>query len=69
MNRFRMQSDHAHGKPDYLRLLLFLILTTGALILARPHLFAYESENRARLTMDRIDYHAGPFSFNPGPQD
>mgnify|MGYP003564620348 CR=1 FL=1 len=69
MNRFRMQPDRAHGKPDYPRLLLFLILITGTLILTRPHAFTYESENPARLIMDRIDYHAGPFSLNPGSQD
>jgi hypothetical protein len=64
-----MQPDRTHGKPGHPRLLLFLILITGTLILARPDVFAFKSENRARLIMDRIDYHAGPFSFNLGSKD
>ena len=69
MNRFRIQPDRTHGKPDYTHLLLGLILITGVLALTRPHAFAAESENRSQLTMDRIDYHSGPFSVDPDSRD
>jgi hypothetical protein len=66
MNRFRVKPERAHVKPDYPRPLLRFILIIGVLVLTRPHAFAAESENRTRLTMDLIDYHAGPFAVDPG---
>jgi hypothetical protein len=69
MKHFRLPPERAHGKPDDPRRLLGLILAAAVLVLARPHAFAAESENRTQLTMDRADYHAGPFALNPASRD
>jgi hypothetical protein len=69
MKHFRLPPERAHGKPDDPRRLLGLILAAAVLVLARPHAFAAESEKRTQLTMDRADYHAGPFALNPASRD